>query len=104
MAKKKPVKKVKKRTTKKKISVKKLKSENYFYVIDGSIIKSLRELADALDQISDDTFYYHVTDTGNDFCNWVKDVLKEMELAEKLLEAGTREKHQIEVLKFLVKK
>ena len=83
---------------------KKIMPEHYFMLIDGSVIKSLRELGDAIEEMSEDTFYHHVSEMKNDFHNWVKDVFKEMELAEKLLEAETKDRHLIEVLKFLVKR
>lgn len=79
-----------------------IKEEHYFIVVDGSALKSLRELAEALDTMSDDAFYYHVTKEKNDFANWVRDVFNEAGLAEKLVNAQTREKHEIEVLKHLL--
>jgi len=103
MAKRKPAKKrIKRKVSLKKIS--KIKPEHYFMVVDGSVIKDLKELASALDKMSDDSFYYHVNEWKNDFYNWTKNVFKELELAEKLLEAGTREQHHVEILKFLLKK
>ncbi|NQV09395.1 hypothetical protein HQ529_06095 [Candidatus Woesearchaeota archaeon] len=94
---------VKNKKTTKKTSVK-VKPEHYFFVVDGSVIKDLKGLAEALDQMSDDTFYYHVGELRNDFHNWTKDVLKEVELAEKLLDDKTRESHLIQVLKHIVRK
>lgn len=99
---------VKKKATPKKTrktgSSNKLKPEHYFILIDGSVIKSLRELGNSLEEMSEDTFYYHVNEIKNDFHNWVKNVFKEMELAEKLFEAETKDRHVIEVLKFLIGK
>lgn len=80
-----------------------IKEEHYFVVVDGSALKSLKELAEALDSMSDDVFYYHVTKEKNDFANWVRDVFNEAELAEKLFNAKTKEKHEIEILKQLLK-
>jgi len=78
--------------------------EFYFIAIDGSSLKSIRDFADALKHMSDDTFYYHVTDLKNDFASWVKDVFKDAELAEKLVLARTREKHEIALLRHMLKR
>jgi len=53
------------------------KEEFYFRLIDGSEIKSLRDLADSLANMSDDAFYYHVDENKNDFGNWVRDVFEQ---------------------------
>jgi hypothetical protein len=74
-----------------------------FYCIDGATIKSIKELAQAIDRMSDDTFYYHVTNFKNDFATWVSDVLKDTELAQKLGEKRTREQNLVVVLKYIAK-
>ena len=81
-----------------------IKPENYFYVVDGCIIKDIIELADALEIMSDDSFYHHVTDQRNDFGNWVKDVLKLDALAEKMYKERTKERNQIQLLRCIVMK
>ncbi|KHO46601.1 MAG: hypothetical protein QS98_C0002G0049 [archaeon GW2011_AR3] len=74
-----------------------------FHAIDGSSYASLSDFANALEHMSDDTFYYHVTDSKNDFHNWIKDVFQEPKLAEKLLHARTKEKHEVVMLRYLHK-
>ena len=58
--------------------------DKYFVLCDGRKIKSGKELADTLQSISDDMFKYHVTDTKNDFANWINDVFGEPDLAKKI--------------------
>lgn len=58
--------------------------DKYFVLCDGRKIKSGKELADTLQLISDDMFKYHVTDTKNDFANWINDVFGEPDLAKKI--------------------
>jgi hypothetical protein len=58
--------------------------DKYFVLCDGRKLKSGKELADTLQSISDDMFKYHVTDTKNDFANWINDVFGEPDLAKKI--------------------
>ncbi len=75
-----------------------------FIVSDGSVLKNIRELADALDSMTEDIFRAHVNDFKNDFANWVRDVFNEHDLAKALTEAKTRINSQLAVLKCVVKK
>lgn len=84
--------------------IKDIKPEYYFLMIDGSAIKNLLELADALHAMSDDVFYYHVTNDRNDFGNWVRDVFCENELADELSKLHSKMETQIAVLRHLLKK
>jgi hypothetical protein len=58
--------------------------DKYFVLCDGRKVKSGKELADILQLVSDDIFKYHVTDTKNDFANWINDVFGEPDLAKKI--------------------
>jgi hypothetical protein len=75
----------------------------YFSLIDGSSIKNLLELVNALDKMSDDVFYYHVTPEKNDFANWIRDVFKEKNLAEEITKVNSRLETEVCLLKYLVK-
>ncbi len=50
----------------------------------GASIKSLYELSEALDIISEDSFNHHVTKQKNDFASWIKDVLGDNKLAHQV--------------------
>ncbi len=52
--------------------LRKLKPDEYFYLHDGKVIKSIEEFPLILKDISDDTFRYHVNPEINDFANWIK--------------------------------
>jgi len=62
----------------------------YFYTADGSTIRSLEELPNALARMDDDTYLRHVEEKKNDFSNWVRDVLELPQLARNLEEAANR--------------
>lgn len=68
-----------------------VRAENYFWLKDGGVIKNLKELSEVMNNMSDDTFNYHVNDQKNDFSNWIKDVHQEEGVAEGLLKAKTKE-------------
>jgi hypothetical protein len=55
-------------------------------------IKNLSELAEAFEVMSDESFSHHVSETKNDFAAWVKDVLHDEELSNKLI--GVSDKHK----------
>lgn len=58
---------------------------------NGKKIASLHALYKALDSISDKEFKKHVNHKKNDLYQWVKDVIKNNELANDLLECDTKE-------------
>jgi hypothetical protein len=65
--------------------------EKFFYVADGSLIKNLQELPDALRNMSPDTFSHHVNEQKNDFHCWVKDVFQHQTLARKIKTAKNKD-------------
>ncbi|MBI5388821.1 hypothetical protein HZB01_00400 [Candidatus Woesearchaeota archaeon] len=79
------------------------KPEVWFMVVDGSSAGSIYELAQRLEHMADDVFYHHVNDSRNDFGNWIKDVFKESELAERVFNARSRDKVQLELVKHMFK-
>jgi len=58
--------------------------EKYFYAVDGTIIKHLGELPEALRNMSPEAFSHHVNDYRNDFYTWIGDVFKYSTLARKI--------------------
>ena len=76
--------------------------ENYFRVANGTIIKSIKELDGAIENMSDGTFKCHVSDVRNDFSNWIRDTIKDEELANGLLQTKDRCRTQLLVLRRIV--
>ena len=85
------------------VKIKNAKPEHYFILLDGRPLKNLLELVEAMDEMTDEIFYHHVNEFRNDFATWTKDVFKKAELAEKLQKLNSKEKHQIEILKHMIK-
>lgn len=75
--------------------------KKYFWLSNGAVIRSLYELSDSLKVMDEQTFKLHVTADKNDFSKWVKDVLKNEHLADKLGMAKTR-KEMIEILEAFI--
>lgn len=73
----------------------------YFYAVDGKVIKSLPDLHLALTFMDDRHFYFHVNEEKNDFSNWVDLVLNEKKLAEKINKHDNRIKVLGELTDFL---
>lgn len=59
-------------------------TEQYFYLHNGTPVKSLAELIDQLVNMDQELFSYHVSDKNNDFANWIRDVFGEKELARRI--------------------
>ncbi|MGK7395154.1 MAG: hypothetical protein ACNS62_11320 [Candidatus Cyclobacteriaceae bacterium M3_2C_046] len=70
----------------------KVSEDQAFYVQNGPAIKSVKELADALenDTISDEAFQYHVSNNNNDFINWIAGVYENEDLAKSLKRVKTK--------------
>src|SRR3989338_2785773 len=45
--------------------------EHTFYLKDGKQVKTMMELADQLEGMTDDVFQHHVNIMKNDFANWI---------------------------------
>ena len=65
--------------------------EKAFRCNDSCVMFDLRELARALDNMSEETFRYHANDQKNDFANWVADVIGDQELASNLRKAADKQ-------------
>jgi hypothetical protein len=65
--------------------------EKYFYVSDGTVIKRLEELPDALRNMSPEAFTSHVNEQKNDFYNWVRNVFDHTSLARKIRTSRRKE-------------
>ncbi len=71
-----------------------------FYLGDGRKLKSVFELVDALEHMSEDLFKEHVNEIKNDFSSWINDVFSEPNVAKEI----KKMKDKIETQKVLMKK
>ncbi len=55
-----------------------------FWCNDGRILHDMKELAEALTSMTDETFAYYSNDYKKDFGNWVRDVIGDQKLAGDL--------------------
>jgi hypothetical protein len=69
---------------------------SYFMLCNGKPVKNIKELADVMEELEDKVFNYHVTPDKNDFATWIKDIFKDIELAEKL--AGVKDKKHMQLV------
>jgi hypothetical protein len=63
--------------------------ENAFFLQNGKVLNSVRELYDEIHKMPESVFFHHVTSERNDFSNWVKEVIGDKTLAGKIAKAGT---------------
>lgn len=61
-----------------------------FKCIDGKVFTDMKELAEGLAAMTDQTFQAHFNAQKNDFSNWVRDEIKDEKLADELLTARSR--------------
>ena len=61
-----------------------------FWCHDGSVFTDVNELAAGLATMSDETFAYHSNLEKQDFSKWVKDVIRDKQLANDLAKATNR--------------
>jgi len=60
-----------------------------FWISNGPILKNIKDLADALGNMSEELFAYHVNAEKNDFAVWAENVLKDDVLARNLAKSKT---------------
>ncbi len=74
-----------------------------FSLHDGRKLRSVYELIDELETMTDETFKQYVTDAENHFANWIEHVFSEKDFANELRHAHNRIDAQRALLKKLVK-
>ena len=62
----------------------------HFWCQDGKVVKNLKGLEEALDDMGDETFHHHAGEGRNDFSNWIRDVVGDNKLANDLNKAKSR--------------
>ena len=98
---KKATRKATKRTSKK---LKAAPEEFAFVLLDGRQLRSVQELIDALETMSDETFEHHVNEMRNDFSNWLDDVFKEPSIAEEIKVINNQIELHAKLIKRLAKR
>ena len=64
--------------------------EYVFWSCDGRILRNMKELGEALNSMTQETYAYHSNTEKNDFSNWVRDIIGDKKLAEDLLRLQDR--------------
>jgi hypothetical protein len=64
--------------------------EYIFWCCDGRTMRSMQELAEALNTMTDEVFSYHANQERNDFSTWVGDIVRDGALAADLRQAFSR--------------
>lgn len=64
--------------------------DKVFWCCDGRVFRSLKDLAAALKEMSEEIYQRHVNSEKNDFSNWVHDVVGDVTLAYQLKKAKSR--------------
>ncbi len=85
-----------------KSKIKKLPMEQYFFLSNGHVFKNLLDLVENIEFMDEDIFKCHVNENKNDFANWIRDVMQENELAEKLQKTKDKNETQMLLLKHVV--
>ena len=73
-----------------------------FYAANGAVIRNLFELSDAVEHMDEHTFSHHVNESNNDFSSWVRDVVGEHALADRLNQSKDKHQHTVSILRHLV--
>jgi len=74
-----------------------------FNLPDGRKLRSVYELIDELETMSEENFRHYVTETENHFANWIEHVFSEKHLADELRHVKNRTDTQRAILKHLVR-
>lgn len=62
-----------------------------FWLCTNENLRSLSDVYEALERASDDVFRYHVNRDKNDFEVWIREVIKDKDLAREIARVKTRE-------------
>lgn len=84
-------------------SLGKAPEEYHFVLHDGRKLKSMYELVDELETMSEEAFKDYVTEFKNDFANWTKDVFHAPELADELYKIKNKFDSQRAIMKHLLR-
>jgi hypothetical protein len=60
-----------------------------FFGHDGCVSSNIRQLAECLGHMSEDSYKHHVTPLKNDFSNWIRHVFGDEKLANDLTDLAS---------------
>jgi hypothetical protein len=66
--------------------------EYVFRCCDGQVLRNMKELANALNTMTHETYICHANKGKNDFGSWARDILKDERLATDLGKATDRDR------------
>lgn len=78
--------------------------DRYFILCNGKQVKNVKELAEVVEDIEEHVFNHHVRVDGNDFAQWVEDIFKDLELAQKLADVKDKRHMQLVIYKHITHK
>lgn len=64
--------------------------DKVFWASNGSVLRNLGELEQALEHMDDGTYKCHANKEKNDFSNWIKDVVGDNYLADRISNARNK--------------
>ena len=64
-----------------------------FFFCDGTIARNIYELIDGIERLNSAGFVWHVNREKNDFANWIRNILKYPELADRLAKSKDQKEH-----------
>lgn len=80
--------------------------EKAFWVNDGNgtLIRNVYELSEAIDNMKEKIFKFHVNKKKNDFSEWIRHVLEEEKLADEVARLVMKDKIQIVLQRHVIQK
>ena len=91
-----------KKTSEKK-NIKRIAAEDHaFLLCTGVAIKSVKQLADELENVDDAVYWYHTQNGRNDFAQWTQDVFEAQELADKLRSSHSKDHIRATIYQYLL--
>ncbi len=78
--------------------------DKVFWANGGIIIRNVYELAEALGQMKEKTFKFHVNKKKNDFSEWVRHVVGDEKLADEIARLVMKDKIQIVLQRYVIQK
>ena len=76
--------------------------DHFFHVCNGTVIRSLLNLEEALAEMGVETFAFHVREGNNDFVPWIRDCVGDELLAERIHHLTDKNAARIAILRRII--